>query len=961
MANDLMGTILLDRFRVDAIIALGRASKVYRAWDLEKDIPLAVKMVNTNTNNNLMTIERFGWEFQPTKEIVHPNIVPSYGVYTAKDTIIFIEALIDCMTLKEYLYTHNALDFEEALAFMRPLCDALFYAHTNGTIHGDLKPSSILLENTGALFLSDFGLSQYVSNQNISLLGKNSTYMAPEQARGELVSSATDIYTLGVILFEMLTGEHPFQRIWESLSRKDATTPKDDWLRHAHLNFEPIDPSEIKPEITKNLSEIILCALDKNASLRYQSVQDFFSLLLAQNTQQDKKISIVPSKENTEYPTPVRRFLSYALKLPIIKKLNDLFQRMVKNIQNQLSYSGKGRFERAKDLLGEYELVFPLTAANINFDDIFIGRVKEVNQLHISLTSTRQGIVLVFGHRRAGKTKFIETALKKLEHRFKASGEILVSVSIPLASLPDSDMDVLYIILDALKKSLLRLKIYKHLDTTIKNDLDALLTRLDNEIQSEVIKERDQSLSAGVSAGASLGINLGGSEKYVERKTPKGKSFTAAVQDLRSILMELRESYISYQGLKAKPRIVITLDELDKVENITTINMMLNYLKPIFSSAGAHFVLIISVNQYITWASQQKDGIIYDSLNSGRNIYINCIWDTKSLLSLIANENNYIAKDDILFNPVEFFQHFLKYLSVQARGNLDKLWHSDIVQHLERYGGEEFLVFSRDEIREIKLYSGLYDLITNIMEDEVGDEASQIEKDMVQVSLYEVIVEVLNSKKHGITKDEIFGLVTVSRQYFRMEINKLIEILISRMLSNEYIEQSGQIFHLKKRRIIEKGTSIPASMKDGSVYPTSDIIDTEEGLLASTEFKEPIIFPPLATNIHVILKAINNTLFLTITDEDPMRFSFEDEMFYEKLDIGRGSENDLQIHDDKKVSRYHMRFIFSEDGWYVYDMNTANGTLVNGFPTTQTYLSDGDIIFLGNTVIKFLKVDQKSR
>lgn len=939
MADNIIGNTLLNRFRVDSLIASRGNIKVYRGWDLEKNIPLALKEVPGNEANISMHFETSELVGQPLNDLAHPNIVPLHGIFRAKGVIFIVEAFIEGSTLKEHLKAHTALGFEETLAYMKQLCDALFHVHTKGIIHGNLKPGNIFIKNIGELLLADFGLSQYAYDQNLILLGENNTYTAPEQIRGETVTTATDIYALGIILFEMLTGEHPFQRHWESLPKKDATNPKNEWLREAHLKLEPINPSEIKPEISQTLSEIILRALEKDSSSRHQSAQDFFSLVSAQHIQQNNKISKASQEVKKEDLSLFRRFLSVALKLRVVRKI----------------LAKEGKTELATALLDECELAFPLASGDINFDDIFINRRKEISQMHVSLQSARQGIILVFGHRRVGKTVYVKTALDELGHRLKKSREILINVSVNLPSIPKPE-EVLHIILGLLKDSMEELEIYNSLNQTLTKKLDVLLKRLENEINTE----RRLSAEAEISVPTPLSVGVKGGVTRIDWERPK-ESFFSDLQSLCQILKTLQGSYIIYHGSMVKLRIVLTIDELDKVENITAINTMLNDLKSLFSAEGVHLVLIISAEQYNDWTSQQKEGNVYDSLSSGRDIYIDCMWDMRRHLSLVVNENNYFARDDILFYPGEFFQHYLKYLSVKARGNLDKLWHDYIMRNIKEQGGGKFLAFSREEIREIKLYSGLYDMVAEIMETEMGDEADRRDRDIAQIALCQTIVNILDSKRYGIKGEDIIRSVRVSNQALGADVKKMVEILISKMVSKEYIDQSERTYYLKKRRVIEKGSHISAPLDQIATVSNVQVIDVErEADLLATEQKEAVAFLPPVTNYHAILEARNNTVFLTVTDEDPMRFSYEDQWFYEKLDIGRGSENDLQVHEDINVSRYHLRLVFSDDGWYIHDMNTANGTLINGIPTTQTFLSDGDVIFMGDTVLKFQIADKKN-
>lgn len=285
MGQNITGQILLNRYRVDSFIASGGMATVFRVWDIQRSVPLAMKMLHADLAEDPSIFKRFEREASALQRLAHPHIVPFYGFFQTPEFAFLLEGYIDGPSLKDMLY-HRAsapgtarsahpLPIEEVLIYAKTLCSALGYAHSIGIIHCDVKPGNILLDRGGNIFVTDFGIARFSDSTSTTLASLGTaSYMAPEQIRGESVSPATDIYSLGVLLYEMLTGIRPFR-----LQGEMGSNTANEYLRHAHLFSQPDDPRLHRPNIAPAVAQTILACLQKDVRQRPQSTQDLLTLL----------------------------------------------------------------------------------------------------------------------------------------------------------------------------------------------------------------------------------------------------------------------------------------------------------------------------------------------------------------------------------------------------------------------------------------------------------------------------------------------------------------------------------------------------------------------------------------------------------------------------------------------------------------------------------------------------------
>jgi len=279
--SNLIGQTLLNQFRVESFIASGGMGAVYRVTDLKRNVPLAMKVLHADLSEDPTAFKSFQREARALQRLAHPNIVPFYGSYQTSEFVFLLELYVDGLNLMDIMRRQKGpLPLEDALVFLNAVCSALGYAHANGVVHCDVKPGNVMIDRGGQIYLTDFGIARHAESATTTLGGAGTpAYMAPEQIRGEPVVPATDIYALGVLAFEMLTGRRPFRG--ESASASDAGATVAERIRFEQLRLPPPNPREINPAIPEAVAGVILKALQKSPEKRFATTHDFFSALCA--------------------------------------------------------------------------------------------------------------------------------------------------------------------------------------------------------------------------------------------------------------------------------------------------------------------------------------------------------------------------------------------------------------------------------------------------------------------------------------------------------------------------------------------------------------------------------------------------------------------------------------------------------------------------------------------------------
>ncbi|MBQ7008735.1 MAG: serine/threonine protein kinase, partial [Ruminococcus sp.] len=263
-----IGKKLDGRYEITELIGVGGMADVYKGTDIIDNKPVAIKILKKEFAENEEFLRRFRNESKAIAVLSHPNIVRIYDVGFSDKIQYIIMEYIDGITLKEYIEEEKVLSWKDTVHFVIQILRALQHAHDKGLVHRDIKPQNIMMFTDGTIKVMDFGIAKFAREE-----GKTATdqaigsvhYISPEQAKGDVTDERSDIYSVGVMLYEMLTGKKPF----------DSENPVS--IAVMHMHDTPERPKAVNPDIPDGLEEIILKAMEKSPSERYQSTSDMIS------------------------------------------------------------------------------------------------------------------------------------------------------------------------------------------------------------------------------------------------------------------------------------------------------------------------------------------------------------------------------------------------------------------------------------------------------------------------------------------------------------------------------------------------------------------------------------------------------------------------------------------------------------------------------------------------------------
>ncbi len=262
-----IGMMLDDRYEILELIGTGGMANVYKALCHRLNRYDAVKIMRDDMANDENIIKRFRAESRAVAMLSHPNIVSVYDVSHSDDVEYIVMELVDGINLKQYMKSKGALPVDEVLNFSTQIAKALSHAHSKGIIHRDIKPQNVMLLKDGLIKVADFGIAALqngIEEHSDETVG-SVHYIAPEQARGLAADARSDIYSLGIVMYEMMTGKLPYI----GTSEVEVAVK--------HMNTDAIPPREIIPEIPKELERICLKAMSTDINDRYQTAEEMLS------------------------------------------------------------------------------------------------------------------------------------------------------------------------------------------------------------------------------------------------------------------------------------------------------------------------------------------------------------------------------------------------------------------------------------------------------------------------------------------------------------------------------------------------------------------------------------------------------------------------------------------------------------------------------------------------------------
>ena len=260
--NKYIGQVFDRRYQIIRTIGIGGMAVVFEAIDLQTGNHVAIKMLKDTIENDRQAILRFINESRAISMLHHQNIVKIIDVSVDGPHKFIVMEYIEGITLREYMNHKKVVDWREAVEFAEGILQALAHAHSKSIVHRDIKPQNIMLVEGGYVKVTDFGIAKIPKAETLTMVDKaigTVYYISPEQALGKKIDNRSDLYSLGVLMYEMVTGQLPF-------NSEIAMA-----VLYSHMHDIPTSPKELNPSIPRGLEQIILCLMEKNPEKRYSS------------------------------------------------------------------------------------------------------------------------------------------------------------------------------------------------------------------------------------------------------------------------------------------------------------------------------------------------------------------------------------------------------------------------------------------------------------------------------------------------------------------------------------------------------------------------------------------------------------------------------------------------------------------------------------------------------------------
>src|SRR5213082_843739 len=264
VSDTLIGSVFDGRYRIERKLGAGGMADVYLAEDQELGRRVAIKILDDRHAADDSFIERFRREAKNAAGLSHPNIVAIYDRGEAEGTYYIAMEFLEGRSLKELIVGRGPAPIKVTIDYARQILAALAAAHKQGIVHRDIKPHNVLVGPEGRLKVTDFGIARSGASQMTevgSIIG-TAQYLSPEQAKGAPVDQRSDVYSVGIVLYEMLTGQVPFT----------GDTPLE--IAMKHLSEVPVPPSELRDEVPEDIDMVTLRALAKDPEDRYQTAEE---------------------------------------------------------------------------------------------------------------------------------------------------------------------------------------------------------------------------------------------------------------------------------------------------------------------------------------------------------------------------------------------------------------------------------------------------------------------------------------------------------------------------------------------------------------------------------------------------------------------------------------------------------------------------------------------------------------
>jgi serine/threonine-protein kinase len=376
---------IIQNYKIVSLLGEGGMGTVYKAIDFKLDRYAAIKVLNPKEVRNPNFIERFKREAKNQAKLSHPNIVSVYGFVESKDVLGFVMEYIEGRTVEEFLKEYGRLSLSDSIQILKQVLIGAAYAHTEGFIHRDLKPSNIIIDTKGIVKITDFGIAKSV-NESMSITKAGAQvgtilYMSPEQIKGYDSTVKSDLYSLGITLYEMISGKVPFD------------FPNEYEILDAHINNIPFPLSQIYQEIPAEIDVIILRAMNKSASGNYNDCTEFiYELENLENNLPAVNQSIEHSQSHIEINSPVKktsstkRIFNFLLFLVFVSLLVFSFKAVT-------DYLLENEKKKAEQLEETNLSAGPFETINTSWQKINLETTENIN----SISYLNENQILLFG------------------------------------------------------------------------------------------------------------------------------------------------------------------------------------------------------------------------------------------------------------------------------------------------------------------------------------------------------------------------------------------------------------------------------------------------------------------------------------------------------------------------------------------------------------------------------------
>jgi serine/threonine-protein kinase len=335
------GSVFADRYEVIEGLGMGGMGRVYKVYDRNTSEKIALKLINPKTSSDNETIERFSNELKIARKISHRNVCRMYDLGKVEGAHYITMEYVSGEDLKSMIKMSKQLSVSTAISIATQVCEGLSEAHRMGVVHRDLKPSNIMVDKNGNAKIMDFGIAQSLKTKGITgsdIVIGTPEYMSPEQVSGEDTDHRSDIYSMGVILYKMVTGKVPFEG-------DTALT-----IAFKHKTEQPIDPYKLNPHLSQELSNLILKCMEKDKNRRPQSAEELFLYLerlerpgLPSHAMSDWKYSVAVLPFKNMSADPEQEYFCDGMAEDIINSLTQIKDIRVVARTSAFSFKGKDR------------------------------------------------------------------------------------------------------------------------------------------------------------------------------------------------------------------------------------------------------------------------------------------------------------------------------------------------------------------------------------------------------------------------------------------------------------------------------------------------------------------------------------------------------------------------------------------------------------------------------------------